>query len=294
MAYVKPELIIMRYGEIGLKQNITRRIFENTLIRNIKNALKKQNINFEIERKRARIYIVSNQIKECSNILSKIFGITSFSPTFKTNIDKDSLKKITLNIIKNKITEHTSFALKVNRTGNHDFTSRDIAIFLGDIIQKKTKAPVNLSNPDIKLFVEIIDKTAFLFFEKIPGAGGLPLNTQGRILAYIDSKEAILAAWFLMRRGCMPIFLIDKKTLYEKVENFTNNWYCNCYIEKNENKNIQEYTIQKRCDAIVTGYKVKDFEKIKQLQKQIKIPILHPLIGLSDEEINEKMELIGL
>lgn len=292
MAYVKPELIIMRYGEIGLKQNITRRIFENTLIKNIKKSLQKQNIEFEIERKRARNYVISNQIEDCIKILSKIFGITSFSPAFKTNIDKKSLKKITLNIIENKITENTSFALKVNRTGTHDFTSRDIAVFLGDVIQKKTKAAVNLSNPDITLFVEIIDKTAFLFFEKISGAGGLPLNTQGRILAYIDSKEAILAAWFLMRRGCMPIFLINKKILYDKVENFTNNWHCICCIENN--KNIQEYVIQKRCDAIVTGYKLNDFEKIKQLKKQVKIPILHPLIGLSDEEINEKIELTGL
>ena len=293
MAYVQPEQIIIRYGEIGLKQNITRRIFENTLIRNIKKSLQKQNIEFEIKRKRARIYISSIQIEDCIKILTKIFGITSLSPAFETNIDKKSLKKITLNIIENKITENTSFALKVNRTGNHDFTSRDIAIFLGDIIQKKTKAKVNLSNPDITLFVEIIDKKAFLFFEKISGAGGLPLSTQGRILAYIDSKEAILAAWFLMRRGCMPIFLIDNEALYDKVKNFTNNWHCNCYVEGN-NKSIQEYAVQKRCDAIVTGYKARDFERIKQLEKKIKIPILHPLIGLNDEEIDEKIELIGL
>ncbi len=294
MYHVKPEIIIIRYGEIGLKQNITRRFFENTLIKNIKDALQKQKINFEIERKRARIYVISDQIADCSKVLMKIFGITSVSPAYKTKTDKKSLEDIALALTENRISKNTSFALKVNRTGNHEFTSQDIAVFLGASIQNKTKAPVNLSNPDVKLFIEIIDKESFFYFEKIPGVGGLPLGTQGRVLSYIDSKEAILASWYLMRRGCMPIFLVEDPSFSYTIEDFTKNWYCDCYVEKNDDLNFDEYSKQKKCDAIVTGYNTYDFEKIKQLTKQIQMTVLHPLIGLSDKEIDEKIREIEL
>ena len=288
---MKPEIIIIRYGEIGLKKNITRKFFENKLVKNIKNSLEKQDISFEIKQKRARIYLISKQIEQCSKTLQNIFGITSFSPAYKTNSDKKSLEETSLKIIKNKITKDKSFALKVNRTGNHNFTSQDIAIFLGDSIQKNTKAAVNLSKPDTALFVEIIDKDAFLFFEKKPGIGGLPLGTQGKVLAYIDSREAILAAWFLMRRGCMPNFFVKQKNLFKTVEIFTKNWYCDCKYEKAE---IKEEALKKKYDAIVTGSAIKDIETIKNLEKQSNMPVLHPLIGLDDEEINNKMKSIGL
>jgi thiamine biosynthesis protein ThiI len=291
---VKPGLVIIRYGEIGLKQNITRRFFENTLIKNIKHALQKKKINFEIEIKRARIYVVSNQIEDCLKVLPKIFGIRSFSPAYKTNSDKKSLEKLALKLIENKISKDTSFALKVNRTGNHDFTSQDVAIQLGSLIQKAKKAPVNLSKPDVRIFIEIIGKEAFFFFEKIPGVGGLPLGTQGIILSYIDSKEAILASWYLMRRGCKPLFLIKNNSLLNTVEIFSKNWFCKCYIEAEDIIDFDEYLKQKNCDAIATGYKTNDIEKINQLKKQIKAPVLHPLVGLNDEEIAEKLKEIEL
>jgi len=291
---VKPNLIIIRYGEIGLKKNITRRYFENTLVKNINFALQKQKIDFVIEQKRARIYVNSDQTEECLEVLTKIFGITSFSPAYKTGIDKRSLENLALKLADNKISKNTSFALKVNRTGSHDFTSQDIAVYLGNAIQTKTKAPVNLSNPDVKLFVEIINKESFFFFEKIQGIGGLPLGTQGRVLAYIDSKSSLLAAWYLMRRGCMPIFLVENKSFSSMVKNFTKKWYCNCYIGEDNDLNFNDYSKQKKCDAIVTGYKSQDVKKITNLTKKTQIPILHPLIGLSDEEITKKIREVGL
>lgn len=291
---MKPEILIVRYGEIGLKKKITRRFFENTLIKNIKYALQQENIDFEIEQKRARIYLYLKQINNCSNIFTKIFGITSFSPAYKTISNKESLKKLALKISENKISKNTSFALKVNRLGNHDFSSQDIAVFLGDAIKKKTNAPVNLSNPDITLFVEIMENESFLFFEKIHGPGGLPVGTQGRVLSYINSKEDILASWYIIRRGCTPIFLIKEKVFSNIIEEFNKNWYCNCYIEKNKILDFDKYSKQKKCDAIVTGLNVQDINKIKDLKNQIKTPVLHPLIGLSQEEVNRKLKEIGL
>jgi len=98
------------------------------------------------------------------------------------------MKKITLKVIKDKINKDTSFALKLKREGNHDYTSQDVAIILGDEIVKKTKAKVNLSKPDIKLFIEIRQSNAFFFFEKILGPGGLPFGSQGKYCLLFNQK----------------------------------------------------------------------------------------------------------
>ncbi len=288
------QIIIIRYGEIGLKQKITRRFFENILIGNIRKTFQKYSISFEIKKKRARIYIKSSQIEECLKILSKIFGISSFSAAYKTKADRNSLDELALKIKKNIITKNTSFALKVNRTGNHDFTSQDIAIHLGAAIQRETKASVDLSKPDIILFVEIIEEEAFLFFEKTRGQGGLPIGTQGKALSLVESKNSLLATWFLMRRGCKPIFLIKDESMISEAEKFANNWLCSFNIEKNNISNLDIYSKQKKCDAIVTGYRFEDIKEIEYLKRNVETPVLHPLIGLNQEEIEKKLSLIEL
>jgi thiamine biosynthesis protein ThiI len=67
-------MIIIRYDEIGLKGK-NRIYFENKLIENIKNQIKKSGYESHIERIRGRI-IVDSQAP--LTIYSKIFGIRSY------------------------------------------------------------------------------------------------------------------------------------------------------------------------------------------------------------------------
>ncbi|PNX50190.1 MAG: hypothetical protein BV456_07470, partial [Thermoplasmata archaeon M8B2D] len=84
---MKSNLIIVRYGEIGLKAEYTRKQFENILIKNIKSSLKRENISSNIKQTRGRIYVHTDQIKTACNILKKIFGIISVSPVVHTISD---------------------------------------------------------------------------------------------------------------------------------------------------------------------------------------------------------------
>ena len=94
---------------------------------------------------------------------------------------------LALQLTKNILTEEKSFAIRSTRVGTHTFSSQQVAVHIGNDIVKATHAGVDLTNPDIELFIEIRDKKSFLFTEKINGVGGLPLGTQGRILALIEN-----------------------------------------------------------------------------------------------------------
>lgn len=299
---MKHETIIIRYSEIALKSKHTRRTFENTLIKNIKNTLKTKNIPHKIEKQQGRIYLYTKNINTVLKILPKIFGIKNISPAIKTKSDIESITKKAVEILKEKIKEKQSFALKVTREGKHEYTSQDVAIQVGDAIVKNTKAKVNLTKPDCTLYIEIRGENAFLFTEKIPCTGGLPLGTQGTALALLKKQESILAAWHLMKRGCNIVFITTNKTTEKKLKNFLKKWFIKpqiFYIKNNKklNKEIKKIISQKKCNAIVTHHTLHDRNLIndtKQLKKQFKLPILQPLTAMSKDEIQKKSKEIGL
>ena len=302
---MKYELIIVRYGEIALKGKTTRRHFENCLISNIKNALKREQIAHRIKKEWGRIYVYTTQIYKSVDVLRKIFGIVTFSPTLQTQSDIDSMSNLAFKISKDVLTEEKTFAIRVTRTGNHKYSSQDVAIKLGNDLVKTTKASVNLTKPDFKLFVEIRDESAYIFTEKIRGTGGLPLGTQGKLLALIDDSDSILAAWYLMHRGCKIIFANINKSSEETLNSFIINWYAESDVIMINPKqpsfyaNLDKIATERNCDAVVTGHTLcedsqSELSNIKNMKKYIKLPIVHPLIAKKKESIKKKCKEIGI
>ena len=301
---MKYKVIIVRFGEIALKGKETRRRFENILISNIKNALNMKNIVNKITKEWGRIYIYPTQIDQCLHILQKVFGITSFSPALQTSSNMDSIIKLAKKISKEGLTKKKSFAIRTTRTGEHEFSSQEVAIEVGNEIVKATKASVDLTKPDFELFIEIRNNNSFLFSTKIQGTGGMPVGTQGNVLSLIDTQESIVAAWYLLRRGCKTIFAVTNDSLKNILRSFSENWFLKPDIytlnsERNLFKELSKIADEKNCNALTTGYTIinnskKILSTIKQLKKQTNLPILNPLIAMSKEQINHKCIEIGM
>jgi len=297
---VKYELIIVRYGEIALKGKETRNRFESTLVNNINNALRQEKLNHSVKRERGRIFVFTDEIQKSTNVLQKVFGITSVSPAYTVDSGMDSMSDFAVKISKeNNLTEKISFALRVTRTGNHSYSSQDVAIRLGNDIVKATRAKVNLSKPSFKLSIEIRGNEAYFFVDKLRGTGGMPINTQGKVLSLIDSIESILAAWYLMRRGCNVVFLSSDKSLQPVIDDFLKKWYASSKILTfNSNgelfQNVNKIGFENNCEAIVTSYTLDDMTMIERSKKECDLPILHPLISMEKDEIRNKSKEIGL
>lgn len=297
------DLIIIRYGEIALKAKYTRNYFENKLIENIKKTFKQNKISNEITKEWGRLYLKTNDIDNSITILKKIFGIVSISPAIKNKTDLNEVSHSVCDIAKKILKKNNSFALRVNRVGNHEFTSQDVAIKIGNDIVEKTKSKVNLTFPDFKIYIDIRFNDTYIFLKKIEAVGGMPLGTQGNILAIIDDKKSILSAWYLLKRGCKVIFYIKKSNLKENLISFCDKWFIdkNIYTDKNkneENLEIIDIIQKKNCHAIITGDKItkknNSIFNISKLKKSFKIPILSPLIVMNDDEIVKKLKLIAV
>ena len=195
--------ILVRYGEIGVKSPVVRKRFEKKLISNIKKLIKcKITIN------QGRIFLFPEDHDETLKSLKKIFGVVSFSPTISTETDFDSVKEAVQGYIKElmdkgEFNPEKPFAVKCRRVGTHDFSSREMAGFCGAAVIEITNAPVDLSNPEFKLFIEVREKKTYIFHEKIKGPGGLPIGTQGRMVALVSGGiDSPVATYLMMKRGC--------------------------------------------------------------------------------------------
>ncbi|OEC88236.1 MULTISPECIES: tRNA uracil 4-sulfurtransferase ThiI [Methanobacterium] len=202
------DLIIVRYGEIGVKSPKVRRRFENKLISNIKRKLK-----CEIDINQGRIFLYPENFNDAREVLSKTIGIVSFSPAVSTETDFDIIEETVNKYVKNLISEgsfspENSFAIRCRRVGTHEFSSHEMAGFCGSVVVKATGAPVDLSNPDLALFVEVRDNKTYVYHEKIQGIGGLPIGTQGKVIALLSGGiDSPVAAFLMMKRGVEVIAL---------------------------------------------------------------------------------------
>jgi thiamine biosynthesis protein ThiI len=299
---VKDKVIIIRYGEIALKGKEIRRRFENKLIKNIKSALITKGLIFSIQKERGRIYITSKQIDESIIILKKIFGIVSVSPALKIISDIDIISKASVDISRFRLTKDDTFAVRVNRIGNHNYSSKDIASVVGSNIINETHAHVNLKEPDFILFIEIRYEDAYIFTEKISGSGGMPVGTQGRIIVLIDTIYSILSSWFLIKRGCKPLFFIKNKKIENYLNIFCEKWHIKpdfYFHDMNKNifEEINKLIINKKCGALVTGHflgdnSIKILSEISEFKQEIIAPVFYPLILMENKKINQKIEEI--
>lgn len=288
------DLLVIRYGELALKARYTRRRFEGILKKNISLALDIEGIPHNINSEWGRIYVETDYIENSIPVLRKIFGITSFSPAIRTISTMEDISNLAVKLSEKLLDRGKKFALRVTRTGKHTFSSKDIAVYVGEEIRKNTQASVDLTNPDIELFIEIRNKYTYIFTDRIPGPGGLPLGTQGTVLAYIDKPIALLAAWYILKRGCKTIFYNTySRNLLEK---FVEKWYIpHPEIIDGEYSidRLKKIMMEKNCLAIITAHTlsndpIKTIKDLENWRRDINLPILSPLLVLTKMDVEDE------
>lgn len=297
-------IILIRYGELSLKSAYVRKYFESILVRNIKQALTQEKIKGMITKDRGRIYLHTDDIPRSYVMLRRIFGIVSISPAVETTAQPKNISTVALEFARESLSKRKSFAIRASRTGTHPFTSQDIVVKIGNDIVKETHAPVDLTNPDVELFIEIRDKKAFLFTEKIKGVGGLPRGTQGTVLALIDTPESVLAAWYLMHRGCNVVFINTRKTRENTLRNTLKKWYIVPEIilispsGQRFHEQLEKIAKEHHCEALITGHTLEKpkstIEIIAKWKHQSTIPLLTPLIAMNSNEIRARCKQQGI
>ena len=285
-------ILIVKYGEIGVKGK-NRYLFENKLIKNIKNMLKPLG-EYNVYKEYGRIYVDLNDdnYEEVMEEVRKVFGIVGVCPGVKAEKDYDVLKATALKLIEQKIEEGAKTFKVESRRGDKSLplTSQEMSIDIGGYILSnvKDRIKVDVRNPEVKVRCEYRELNTMVYTDSVPGYGGLPMGTAGKAMSLLSGGiDSPVATWMVAKRG-MDIECIHFHTYpftsersREKVLDLarTLSRYCGpikvhcCNIleiekEITEKLNREETTIhsrrfmmmitqrlaeQRHCQAIVTG-----------------------------------------
>jgi thiamine biosynthesis protein ThiI len=206
--------VIVRFsGEIGIKSEWTRRTYEKLLRKNMRNVLNHYNVAYEeILRRRGRIYIETNRANDVASKLTRVFGISSVSPSVESMSDMDRIVQTAVNVTNDAIESNSSFAVRCHRVGKHPYSSMDICKEVGNQVLTRLKDKnlrVELKHPQFTLNVEIREDKAYIFSETKQGPGGFPLGSQAKVVCLLSGGiDSAVAYWLAMKRGCpiIPIY----------------------------------------------------------------------------------------
>ena len=201
-------LIVIRYGEIGLKGK-NRGYFVKRLRKNIRDCLKRNDLMGEVRSVGQRVYVQVEDVERAVEKLRDVFGIVSLSPAQEVEADIEAIRAEALQVAQRVgLDEKRSFRVQSRRADKaFPLTSLEINRLVGAHVQAATGARVDLSDEaDLTIGVEVRRDHALLFGQTVAGHGGLPLGTQGRAVALISGGiDSPVAAWMIMRRGCVVI-----------------------------------------------------------------------------------------
>lgn len=223
-------IAVVHYDEIALKGK-NRNIFEQRLVRNIKQALYGSGYE-SIHRLPGRILIYLGDTVDPEPIkqkLATVFGIAYFSMGIETDQDLDTLKEAALQLVRAYHEPYKTLRIDTKRSNkNYPILSPDMNAAVGAYVLEHIDAKVDLKNPDLTCHIEIVNRTAFVYLGKVSGLGGLPVGVSGRVATMLSGGiDSPVAAWRMMRRGCYTDFIhfysypYTDKTSLEKVLTLT-------------------------------------------------------------------------
>ncbi len=204
-------LVLIRYSEIWLKSQKIKIRMLKILMNNIKNALNRNGIPFnkyQLSKDSSRVFFFfkNNDMRNAIDVLKNVFGIFSISPTLRTSNKINNISERVIEIAKEILQKGDTFALRVRRSGTHDYTSIDVARIVGKKIIEELSdydLKVNLSNPNKKIFIEIRDDFSYVFSQiiKTPWVG-LPIETPKKMFVMdVGRVYDLIAGFMLMKRG---------------------------------------------------------------------------------------------
>jgi thiamine biosynthesis protein ThiI len=235
------------------------------------------------------------------------------------------------------VTDHSfaSFRITARRAFKTvPFSSLELNRLLGaDVLALRPSAHVDLEHPELNVHVEVLPGEAFVYGDRRPGAGGLPVGSGGTVTALLSGGiDSPVAAWRMMRRGCRVIFahfhsapylpdtsIAKARELVERLtqwQYFSRLWlvpfgeiqrevvlsvppHARVVVYRRLMARIAERLANHAgAAALVTGDSLgqvasQTLHNLARIDEVVELPILRPLIGMDKLEITEQARAIG-
>ncbi len=323
-------VVIIRYAELAIKRGKTRREMEALLIASVREAAANcGGLKFRVEP--GRIFVYSNNDRCIAEAATRVFGVRSASPAVEDTFN--SLEDLAARVAEHwrDLVGGRTFAVRAHRVGAHSFTSRDVAAKLGELLVK-AGGRVDLENPQVEIFVEVRGDKVYSYTEIYEGPGGLPLGSEGKVLALVSGGiDSPVAAWYMMRRGAYvdvlycnlggvlteaaalrvvdkllewahgydaKVLVADCAPIADAIRRGVDHHLWSIAFKRALYKLAERAAKLVRAEAIATGESLgqvssQTLQALAAVERGIDLPVFRPLIGLDKEDIVRIAQKIG-
>ncbi len=326
-------LFLIHYHEVGLKGK-NRSRFENQLLRNIEQALKGVPRG-AVRRITGRILLELTPDTPFGIVrerLSGVFGVANFSEAVRVPSAIEAIREAAWAVVQKA--RFASFKIAARRADKtFPMNSNEINCDVGAHIQDRSQAQVKMEDPDLTCFIELSHQGTFIYTQKLPGPGGLPVGVSERAVSLLSSGiDSPVASYRIMKRGVRLVFVHfhsqpytdrnSQRNTEELVRILTHHQYKSTlylvpFVEIQRHimthalpgyrvvlyrrvmLRIAEAIASKEgAQALVTGENVgqvasQTLSNLRAIEEITPLPILRPLAGDNKEEIVAEAKRIG-
>jgi thiamine biosynthesis protein ThiI len=326
-----PELVLVRYGELSLKGG-NRRDFEVALARNIRAAVKRI-APARVERETGRLAVVpEGRAADVARRLQEVFGIKSVSPAWTVESEPDAIVALSRRVALEALAavppgERRTFRVSAKRADKRfPLNSAELERYvaeriIGDFVER---VRVKMVGAELELGIDVREGRTYVFAERLPGPGGLPVGTLGRVLCLLSGGfDSPVAAWMAMKRGCevgcvsfqaypyvgepsrrqvidlarvlarwqprTRLSLVPFAEIQLAVRDSCPEPYRTVLYRRFMQRIAERLALRDRCRALVTGESLgqvasQTLENIRCIEAASSMTVLRPLIGFDKEE----------
>lgn len=206
---------LIHYHEIGLKGR-NRSDFERRLADNIAAMIGPGDA--KVERFASRLLVRTSNPADIDSLVDAVRhipGVASVAPTFVTERDISQIMSAASLAVaeavertrESGIVASPTFAVESRRSStNFEMSSMEMNRVIGQHLVDEFGLSVNLGNPDITVRVEVVQGDAYVSSAKIPGPGGLPVGSSGKVVSLLSAGiDSPVASWRMARRGAVVV-----------------------------------------------------------------------------------------
>jgi tRNA uracil 4-sulfurtransferase len=200
--------VVVHYHEISLKGG-NRPLFLRRLGRNLLQATAGCGVR-GVRRLPGRLVLDLEPSADLALIrerVAAVFGIAYFAPALSLPPEWGAVQRSVLQLLEGRSFE--SFRITARRTFKvFPMPSDQINRELGALVLEHFPTRVNLTEPALTVRVDLLPREAFVFVDRVPGPGGLPVGVSGRVTALLSGGiDSPVAACRLQKRGCEVEFV---------------------------------------------------------------------------------------
>ena len=331
------DIILLKQGEIVLK-GLNRSRFEGRLVSNIRRRVSHYG-EFKVYAIQSTVY-VEPQSDDCDmdgafDACLDVFGVISATRAAACEKDKDAIFARAKDYLREAMLSARSFKVESKRSDKKfPMTSIELSQYVGGLLSEAyPDTPVNVRDPELTVMLEVRDKAAYVHGTPVPGRGGLPVGSSGRVVSLLSGGiDSPVSTYMIARRGVetVPVhffsFPYTSMQARQKVEDLARllTRFCGrmdlqvvpfTHIQEEIREKCPEdlFTLIMRrfmmriahiiavrhdCKAIVTGENLgqvasQTMEAMAVTGAVTDLPVLRPVIGMDKEEIVTLARQIG-